>query len=335
MSLTPERFAALKAFAEAQLGTLDREPVSASSDASFRSYWRVSHHGRTAVVMNAPPDKENTRPFLDVARRLSAAGIRAPDVLGSDQARGFLLLEDFGSAILLPALSDATVEEHYSRALDTLLRMQLGASVEALPNYDSRRLIEEMQLFETWFLRRHLGLELSCDDSDRIEACMASLVGSALEQPQTFVHRDYHSRNLMLLENDLGVIDFQDALCGPITYDLVSLLKDCYIQWPLARVYAWADDYRQRAAAAGLVSVGQTRWRRWFDWMGLQRHLKVLGIFCRLYYRDGKAGYLNDLPLVLDYTLAVCERYGELAGFGQWLESRCAPAQSRLAQPNR
>lgn len=333
MSLSAERLRALTAFAATHLGALDYAPTAASSDASFRSYWRVASGGRSAIVMNAPPDKEDTRPFVDIAERLLGAGLRAPRIAAVDAAQGFLLLEDFGSATLLPALTETSVDQHYGTALDDLLRMQ-RTDTRSLPNYDSALLVAEMELFETWFLRRHLGLELSCDDTDRIEACMSRLVASALEQPQVFVHRDYHSRNLMLLDdNALGVIDFQDAVLGPITYDLVSLLKDCYIQWPLPRVYGWAESFRQNAMAAGLVAVGPTRWRRWFDWMGLQRHLKVLGIFARLHYRDGKSGYLSDLPLVLDYTLGVCERYGELADFGQWLETLTAAARSRLTDP--
>jgi hypothetical protein len=333
MSLTSERMAALTAFAQAQLGTLDGPPSPASSDASFRSYWRVYAKARPAIVMDAPPGKEDTGPFVDVCRRLIDAGVRAPAIAAADPAQGFLLLEDFGTRTLLPALSEQSVDAHYAAAFDALQSM-LRTRTAGLPVYDSERLIAEMSLFETWFLRRHLGLELSCDDTDQIEACMTRLVQSALEQPRYFVHRDYHSRNLMLLDNGaLGVIDFQDAVQGPITYDLVSLLKDCYVQWPLARVYAWADQFREQLTAAGLISVGPTRWRRWFDWMGLQRHLKVLGIFARLHYRDGKSGYLGDLPRVLDYTLAVCERYGELAGFGEWLERQVARSGVAMDRP--
>ncbi len=323
MSLTPDRLAALAQFAQAHLGPLDDSPVAASADASFRSYWRVHQGQRSWVVMNAPPDKEDVAPFLDIAARLRRAGLNAPEVLAQDLDQGFLLLSDLGTRTYLPELDEARAGSLYGDALDALLAMQTRVDSSGLPAYDSARLRTEMELFETWFLRRHLDHEVSGSDAELIEACMGSLLRSALEQPTRFVHRDYHSRNLMIVPGaNPGIIDFQDAVTGPVTYDLVSLLKDCYIQWPRALVHDWAEDYRQRLVAAGVVEVGSTRWRRWFDWMGLQRHLKVLGIFARLNYRDGKAGYLKDLPLVLHYTLEVCARYGELAAFGQWLEQR-------------
>ena len=323
MSLTPDRLAALAQFAQAHLGPLDDPPVAASADASFRSYWRVRQGERSWVVMNAPPDKEDVAPFLDIAARLRRAGLNAPEVLAQDLEQGFLLLSDLGVRTYLPELDETRVESLYGDAVDALLVMQTRVDSSGLPAYDSARLRTEMELFETWFLRRHLSHEVSGRDAELIEACMSSLLRSALEQPTRFVHRDYHSRNLMIVPSaNPGIIDFQDAVIGPVTYDLVSLLKDCYIQWPRARVHDWAEDYRRRLVAAGVVEVGSTRWRRWFDWMGLQRHLKVLGIFARLNYRDGKAGYLKDLPLVLHYTLDVCARYGELAAFGEWLEER-------------
>jgi N-acetylmuramate 1-kinase len=323
MSLTPDRTKALARFAQQHLGVLDGPPQAASADASFRSYWRVHQGSRSWVVMNAPPDKEDVGPFIDIAARLRRAELNAPAVLAQDLAQGFLLLSDLGTRTYLPELDEDRVESLYGDALGALLAMQTRVDGSGLPSYDAARLTTEMQLFDNWFLQRHLGHQSSSAETGLIETCMQKLVGSALEQPTRFVHRDYHSRNLMVVPGtNPGIIDFQDAVLGPITYDLVSLLKDCYIQWPLERVYAWAEDYRQRLLGAGVVEVGRTRWRRWFDWMGLQRHLKVLGIFARLNYRDGKAGYLNDLPLVLDYTLATCERYGELTAFGEWLEQR-------------
>jgi aminoglycoside/choline kinase family phosphotransferase len=321
MSLSPDRLAALAAFAQAHLGALDGPPTSASADASFRSYWRVRQGTRSWVVMNAPPDKEDVGPFIDIAARLRKAHLNAPEVIAQDLARGFLLLSDLGTRTYLPELDEATVESLYGDAVDALQVMQTHVDARGLPAYDAARLSSEMELFPTWFLHRHLGHAPGPAETELITACMQRLLASAAEQPVAFVHRDYHSRNLMIVPGaNPGIIDFQDAVVGPVTYDLVSLLKDCYIQWPLARVHGWAEAYRQRLVAAGMVQVGTTRWRRWFDWMGLQRHLKVLGIFARLNYRDGKAAYLNDLPLVLDYTLAVCARYGELAAFGEWLE---------------
>ena len=333
MSLTPDRLAALAQFAQAHLGPLDDPPVAASADASFRSYWRVRRGQRSWVVMNAPPDKEDVRPFIDIAARLRRAGLNAPEVLAQDLDQGFLLLSDLGVRTYLPELDEARVESLYGDAMVALLTMQTRVDCAGLPHYDSARLGAEMDLFETWFLRRHLGHEPDGRETELIQASTSTLLRSALEQPTRFVHRDYHSRNLMIVPGaNPGIIDFQDAVIGPVTYDLVSLLKDCYIQWPQARVYDWAEDYRRRLVAAGVVEVGTTRWRRWFDWMGLQRHLKVLGIFARLNYRDGKAGYLTDLPLVLDYTLSVCERYGELAAFGGWLEQRTRGVDLTLAR---
>ena len=321
MSLTPTRLAALAAFAQAHLGAIDGPPTAASADASFRSYWRVRRGMRSWVVMNAPPDKEDVGPFIDIAARLRAAGLNAPEVIAQDLAQGFLLLSDLGVRTYLPELGESTVASLYGDAFDALQRMQTQVDATGLPAYDEARLTTEMELFPTWFLQRHLGHEPVPAEIELIEACMQRLLDSAAEQPVAFVHRDYHSRNLMIVPGaNPGIIDFQDAVVGPLTYDLVSLLKDCYIQWPLARVHGWAETYRLRLVEAGIVQVGPTRWRRWFDWMGLQRHLKVLGIFARLNYRDGKAGYLNDLPLVLNYSLSVCARYGELAAFGEWLE---------------
>lgn len=334
MSLSPARMQALTEFAQRALGGLDGPPQPASADASFRSYWRVSSGGASQIVMDAPPAHENVAPFIDIAARLRAAGLNAPALLAEDRDQGFLLLSDLGTRTYLPELTEASVEQLYSSAMDALLRMQTGVDCSGLPEYDETRLIAEMELLQPWFLQQHLGIEPSCDETDLIEACMRTLCTSAMEQPRVFVHRDFHSRNLMRVPDaDPGILDFQDAVIGPIVYDLVSLLKDCYIQWPLARVYGWAESYRLQAIEAGLVQVGPTRWRRWFDWIGVQRHLKVLGIFARLHYRDGKSGYLRDLPLVLDYVLATCERYGELADFGRWLETRCAEVDLTRPRP--
>lgn len=321
MSLTPARLATLSHFAQTHLGPLDGSPVAASADASFRSYWRVRRGERSWVVMNAPPDQEDVAPFIDIAARLRRADLNAPEVMAQDLDQGFLLLSDLGTRTYLPELDDARVDALYADALSALLAMQTQVDCNGLPAYDAARLNAEMSLFDSWFLQRHLSHQTSRDEIDLIESCKQRLLSSALEQPIRFVHRDYHSRNLMIVPGaNPGIIDFQDALIGPITYDLVSLLKDCYIRWPLERVHGWAEGYRQRLAAAGEADVDPGRWCRWFDWMGLQRHLKVLGIFARLNYRDGKAGYLNDLPLVLDYCLDTCARYGELAAFGEWLE---------------
>ena len=273
----------------------------ASADASFRSYWRVTGNGPTRIVMDAPPDREDIGPWLDVDARLRRAGVHAPEVLAVDRDNGFVLMEDLGTRTYLPELDERSVDALYGDALDALLRMQSTVDVAGLPAYDRGRLVAEMELLPEWFLRRHLGYAPECEEWDVIEAAFTFLVQAALEQPRAFVHRDFHSRNLLVLERDgPGVIDFQDAVSGPIAYDLVSLLRDCYIEWDAERVDGWVEAHRLCLRQAHLLGtdVDAARFRRWFDLIGLQRHVKVLGIFCRLWYRDGKTQYLGDLPLV-------------------------------------
>jgi aminoglycoside/choline kinase family phosphotransferase len=309
-----DRSSARLAWARAALNQPDAVLVPASADASFRSYWRVSDGEHSLIVMDAPPAQEDIRPWLDVAARLSAAGLHVPQVHRADSEHGFVLMSDLGNALMLPALNEARVDTLYDGALDALLRMQMRADVSGLPPYDEQRLVAEMELMPTWFLQRHLGVTPQCEDWDIIESAFRTLLNNAAAQPQVFVHRDYHSRNLMIgTGNDPGIIDFQDAVRGPISYDLVSLLRDCYIAWPEQRVYAWVEAYRQRAQAAGLTAADGATFRRWFDLMGLQRHLKVLGTFCRLWYRDGKRAYLDDLPLVWRYCRDVGRQYDATA----------------------
>ena len=288
--------------------------VRASADASFRSYWRSHSAGRPWIVMDAPPDKEDIRPWLDVAGRLARAGLHVPEIQAADPERGFVLMEDLGDRLLLPELREATVDRHYDDALAALLRMQRHADADGLPAYDEARLVAEMELMPEWLLRRHLGFTPECEQWDVIESAFRALVDNATQQPQVFVHRDFHSRNLLVTPTDSpGVIDFQDAVRGPLTYDLVSLLRDCYIEWPRERVEAWVEGYRLQLQEAGAAVPSPAAFLRAFDLMGLQRHLKVLGIFCRLWYRDGKAGYLQDLPLVWKYTREVGRRHPETA----------------------
>ncbi len=287
---------------------------SASADASFRSYWRGQSAGTSWIVMDAPPDREDTGPWLAMARRLTEAGLNAPLIRAVDSENGFVLMSDLGSRLFLPELDETSADTLYGQALDALLQMQLRVPCADLPAYDEARLVTEMELMPTWFFERHLGFTPSCEQWDVIELAFRALIGNASAQTQVFVHRDYHSRNLMIIDGGRpGILDFQDAVRGPMTYDLVSILRDCYIEWPDQRVYAWTEGYRQRAEAAGLATGSPERFRRAFDLMGLQRHIKVLGIFCRLYYRDGKAGYLNDLPLVWRYTREIGRRYPETA----------------------
>jgi aminoglycoside/choline kinase family phosphotransferase len=284
----------------------------ASADASFRRYFRVDDSLRQAsfVVMDAPPDKEDCSGFIHITGLLRGAGVHAPEILASNEARGFLLLSDLGDRQYLDHLNEDSADRLYTDALTSLVRMQ--QIEDGLPAYDEARLTAEMDLFEPWYLNRHLGIEL--DDALRgdLRTSYDILLQAALEQPRVFVHRDYHSRNLMLLDEDNpGVIDYQDAVIGPVTYDLVSLFKDCYIEWPRQRIERWLTQYLDLSPY--LQHTQRDTFIRWFDLMGVQRHLKVLGIFARLNYRDGKAHYLDDLPLTLKYVVQACQRYPELA----------------------
>ncbi|HEX7349215.1 MAG TPA: phosphotransferase [Rhodanobacteraceae bacterium] len=290
----------------------------ASADASARSYWRVRSAAGTTVLMDAPPYAGNLDAWLDIDARLRGAGLNAPEVFAADRKQGFLLLADLGSRSYLSALNDTTVEGLYATALDALATMQQRINPHGLPHFDEPFIVRELELLPTWFLQRHLGVAIACDEWDIIEVAFRALIDNATRQPQVFMHRDYHSRNLMVVAaHNPGVIDFQDAVLGPITYDAVSLLRDCYIAWDDARVLGWAEGYRQRLLATGTLDprIDAARWQRWFDLTGLQRHLKVLGIFCRLWYRDGKRGYLADLPRVWQYVHAVATRYPEFDAF--------------------
>jgi len=310
----PNRPAQRLLWAQTALNDPELALESASADASFRSYWRGHSNGRTWIVMDAPPDKEDILPWLQMAKRLTDAGLNAPHVHSFDAENGFVLMSDLGTQLFLPALTPATVDSLYAQALDALLRMQTQVASDDLPPYDEVRLVAEMELMPTWFLERHLGFTPECEDWDIIEPAFRALVNSASQQTPCFVHRDFHSRNLLLSDDgNPGILDFQDAVRGPMTYDLVSLLRDCYIAWPVEQVETWVEHYRERAQAAGMKTASPERFLRAFDLMGLQRHLKVLGIFCRLYYRDGKAGYLNDLPLVWQYTRDIGRKYPETA----------------------
>ena len=284
---------------------------AASADASFRQYFRVtdSRNGKTFIVMDAPPEKENCKPFLQVTELLRDAGVNAPAVLAMDLQQGFLLLDDLGNRPYLNELNNDTADALYLDAIEAIIKMQRIDAI--LPLYNRELLQKEMDLFEEWYVKRHLNKTLSDTQKEVLTGIFDRLIESAREQPQVFVHRDYHSRNLMITEeNNPGVIDYQDAVIGPVTYDLVSLFKDCYIQWPREKVELWLELYLARITPERLIDK-QTL-LRWFDFMGVQRHLKVLGIFARLNYRDGKAQYLNDLPLTLQYTLEASAAYPEL-----------------------
>jgi len=288
----------------------------ASADASFRRYFRVdTQSGQSLIVMDAPPPQEDVRPFVKVAELFSATGVSVPTILAQDAERGFLLLSDLGSTTYLQQLNPDTAHTLYLDAIDALIQLQVQSRAGVLPVYDRELLHRELMLFPDWYVTRHLKATLSDAQSADLNRVFDMLLANNLAQAQVYVHRDYHSRNLMVMDKgNPGILDFQDAVYGPITYDLVSLLRDAYIQWDEELVLDWTIRYWERARKAGLpVSHDVDAFYRDFEFMGLQRHLKVLGIFARLYHRDGKDGYLNDIPLVMDYTRKTAYRYKEFA----------------------
>lgn len=300
-----------------------------SGDASFRRYfrWRDRVSGKSWIAVDAPPGHENSRQFIKIARKLEE--INAPRILASDLEQGFMLLTDLGDQLLWPLLDKAQRTEDneqvgrlYRQAIDSLVEMQ-KVSAGNLPDYDYDALNTEMELFREWFLTKHLGLTLSSADHQLLDITFEQLIKSAHEQPQVFVHRDYHSRNIMHCDGeDLGIIDFQDAVRGPVTYDLVSLLRDCYIQWPAEQVTQLLKYFLKVSPAL----LDEEQFTQWFDWMGLQRHIKVAGIFCRLKYRDGKEDYLKDIPLTLTYIVQEAEKYPQMSEFHQWMLDKVLPA---------
>lgn len=306
-------------------------PVPASGDASFRRYFRLQKGGESFIAMDAPPPQENCLPFVRVARYLEAMQLQAPRIIEADVENGFLLLTDMGSEQYLDRLQrdPDSADALYGAAIDALLRMQRrGAAYQSiLPPYDEKLLRFELTLFHDWLCGTHLNIEFSDDDERAWQACCDVLVENALGQPQVFVHRDYHSRNLMVMDDGTpGILDFQDAVEGPFTYDLVSLLKDCYIHWPAERVRLWALDYYRRLSEKIHRQVNEQRFIRYFELMGVQRELKAAGIFCRLNYRDGKRAYLGDVPRTLDYIVETGPRYAELDFVVRLIKEKVLPA---------
>ena len=303
------------------LGTLSSPSVRtdslrpASSDASFRRYFRIdAADGSTYIVMDAPPPQEDVRPFIHVADVFGQTGVSVPRVVAQDVEQGFLLLSDLGSTTYLHQLNVDSAHKLYMDAIDALVLIQVQSQPDVLPEYDRALLLRELMLFPEWYIGKHLGVSMTEAQTAELNKVFDALLANNLAQSQVFVHRDYHSRNLMVLDTgNPGILDFQDAVYGPITYDLVSLLRDAYIQWDEEMVLDWAIRYWERAKRAGLpVNPDIDAFYRDVEFMGLQRHLKVLGIFARLYHRDGKDAYLKDLPLVMEYTRKAANRYTAL-----------------------
>lgn len=339
----PSELGDFKRWVAQQMGVPESqcELLPLSGDAGFRRYFRVAQVSDQLAVF-APPSTENNKAFVCLAAAMANWGIACPRVIAYQEGTGYLLVDDLGETLMFDQLSAVSVDGWYESAMALMVNLQQrqvsslswNGFTYQLPHYDDTMLRREMALFPQWFVQQLLGLGVSTGEQTLIESAFSKLVGSAQEQPQVLVHRDFHCRNVMVKsDGELALIDFQDAVIGPITYDPVSLFKDCYVRWPVDAVTRWQQTFRARAIEAGILAedVSESQWQRWFDWMGLQRHLKVLGIFSRLYLRDGKARYLNDLPLVLRYVMEVTARYPEFEALNHWLSSSVIPVCA--AQP--
>ena len=310
------------------LGINDYKLQPASADASFRRYFRLQYGLQSFIVMDAPPERERCEPFIDIANRLLATGVNVPKILEVDAGNGFILLSDLGSSLYLDRLNDDNANALYDDALAALLVIQQRTDTTGMPVYSENLLQAEMDLFTDWLLRRHLQLQINGSRLAELNKLFEFLQETALTQPRVFVHRDYHSRNLMICEeHNPGILDFQDAVIGPVTYDLVSLLKDCYIKWSREKVNAWALDFYYQLDQ---TEIDETGFLRQFDLMGVQRHLKASGIFARLYHRDKKSGFLQDIPRTLSYIVDLETDYPELGFLIELLTTEVIPVMTEV-----
>ena len=321
-----ERLEYLRQWTRQQLDWPDIELTPASVDASFRRYFRIQQGDASYILMDAPPDKEDCRSFIHVSELLLGLGLHVPEILARNLERGFLLLSDLGRRLYLDELNEKSVDRLYGDALGALAALQsCDPDNSSLPLYTSELLLFEMSLFRDWLIGAHLNIRLDQAQQQDLKNSCELLAENALQQAAVCVHRDFHSRNLMVSAyNNPGILDYQDAVIGPVTYDLVSLLRDCYISWPRQRVEDWAMGYFELAQQTGILrqnQVNEQQFLKWFDWMGVQRHLKAAGIFARLNHRDGKPGYLDDIPRTLGYVTDVCSRYNELSELGKLTEN--------------
>lgn len=333
MTTAPDsRSSARLAFAHRYLGDASTGLERASTDAGFRSYWRSTGISPSRIVMDSPPDKEDVRPWLAMRDVLDAGDVRVPQVLARDVDNGFLLLEDLGGDTLLHVINDDNADAWFDAAIDQLLKLQAIAAPAELPQYDEAMLLRELRLFDEWFCGTHLGLSLDCGELETLDAAHRHLIDTALAQPQVLVHRDFMPRNLMPLTNGgLAVLDFQDAVRGPIAYDALSLFKDAFMGWEPVRVQAWLTRYHARAIEAGLPLPELQRFLRDADLIGIQRHLKVIGIFARLHHRDGKPKYLADVPRFFGYLDEALPRHPALAPLAAFIDTRIKPAMAAHA----
>jgi len=310
----PDRYNSLQNWLTEILGTNAFNLKPASEDASFRTYHRLFLKNKTFIVMDAPPEQENCKVFIKITKKLRACDVNVPIIHNVNIEQGFLLLSDLGNDLYLDKLNKSSIYELYSDALSTLVAIQVLVNVGGVDGYDKSLLIREMNLFREWLIEKHLNIKLSDSQVKILTKLFDLLVNNALQQPKVFVHRDFHSRNLMVTkENNPGVIDYQDAVYGPISYDLVSILKDCYIKWPKEEINKWVDFYLNKLyEEKAQYRINRDEFVRWFDLMGVQRHLKASGIFARLSHRDGKHNFLEDIPRTLSYILDLKEAYEEL-----------------------
>ena len=310
----PDRYNSLQNWLTETLGTSAFNLKPASGDASFRTYHRLFLKNKTFIVMDAPPEQENCKVFIKITKKLRACDVNVPIIHNVNIEQGFLLLSDLGNDLYLNKLNKSSIYELYSDALSTLVAIQVLVNVGGVDEYDKSLLISEMNLFREWLIEKHLNIKLSDGQVKILTTLFDLLVNNALQQPKVFVHRDFHSRNLMVTkENNPGVIDYQDAVYGPISYDLVSILKDCYIKWPKEEIDKWVDFYLNKLyEEKAQYRINRDEFVRWFDLMGVQRHLKASGIFARLSHRDGKHNFLEDIPRTLSYILDLKETYEEL-----------------------
>ena len=310
----PDRYNSLQNWLTEILGTNAFNLKPASEDASFRTYHRLFLKNKTFIVMDAPPEQENCKVFIKITKKLRTCGVNVPIIHNVNIEQGFLLLSDLGNDLYLNKLNKSSIYELYSDALSTLVSIQVLVNVGGVDEYDKSLLISEMNLFREWLIEKHLNIKLSDSQVKILTTLFDLLVNNALQQPKVFVHRDFHSRNLMVTkENNPGVIDYQDAVYGPISYDLVSILKDCYIKWPKEEIDKWVDFYLNKLyEEKAQYRINRDEFVRWFDLMGVQRHLKASGIFARLSHRDGKHNFLEDIPRTLSYILDLKETYEEL-----------------------
>ena len=336
MGVQSSRVFALKEWLESVFDQGQIELTRLAGDASFRCYYRFSLNGHCKIALDAPTDKSNNQGFIALQQMLNDQSVLVPEILAVNEEQGFFCLSDLGDLLLADVLTPENMQQYYRHAIEVLTRIHSSPTSKSykLPVFNRDFILTELEIFTQWLLHEHLQLELTAGDEEQLSKCFNMLIDSALSQPQVVMHRDYHSRNIMMLaDNQLAIIDFQDAVIGPITYDIVSLLRDCYIRWPDEAISPLFDYFRKQIAKyMGLTDISDEQWQRWFDLMGLQRHIKASGIFARLYHRDGKKGYLKDIPLTLSYIQDVAASYPELNFLNELVTFRVLPALNKKIQ---